>query len=180
MIDFNKPYSLTKLKKELSKNSYKDGLLFCFGTSLISKLIMAKTRLNCNEIVPSHVAMVIHDKGNDLKYIYESTTMPDDVGKKTIRGGVRRYLLSDFFKIEVSKGTTYVYVPHEINVQTAEAHIHRPYGIDSIGDFLIKNESDGDSNGLICSQYANMCTGITKQLCPSPADMYRKLRGDNN
>ena len=38
------------------------------------------------------------------------------------------------------------------------------------------NGSNGKSKGLICSQYANKVTGIIDMPCPSPADLFRKVK----
>lgn len=146
------------------------GVLFCFGTSLISKIIQAKTRLTDTEIVPSHVAMFYGD------VIYESTTDIVKVGHKTIGAGVRRWLLSDYIKSEYKKQTSYVvYELPYFDRQKADEYVHLPYGKDTILDFLLKDGSDGDSHGLICSQYANLITEILpKKKCPTPAELYRQ------
>ncbi len=144
------------------------GLLFCFGTSFISKLIMAKTRLYNNEIIPSHVALITKD------LIYESTTSVEEVDNKTIRQGVRRWQMKDFIKVEKDKLTKYVYVPHKFSIQKADSLVHLPYGKDTILDFLLKDGSDGDSKGLICSQFANICIlNHHYKSCPTPADLFR-------
>lgn len=151
----------------MSPNSM--GILFCFGTSFISKLIIAKTRLTPQEIVPSHVALI-------TKYhIYESTTSEEKVGAKTIRQGVRRWQISDFIQAEKNKLTKYVYIPHSFSINKADQCIHLPYGKDTILDFLLKDGSEGDSKGLICSQFANMCIlNRHYKACPTPADLFRQ------
>lgn len=143
-------------------------VLFCFGTSLISRIIQAKTRLNKNEVVPSHVAMITKH------FIFESTTGEEHIGNKYIRQGVRRWLISDFIEAEKSKLTKYILVKHPINLWKANQYVHLPYGKDIILDFLLKDGSDGDSKGLICSQYVNKCIEPhSTYMCPSPADLLR-------
>ena len=161
--------SIRQLRNVLTPAS--NGLLFHFGTSFISQVIIKKTRESKDEIVPSHVAIVYNN------FIYESTVSREDVGIKTIPAGVKRYLLKDFFKKEKNKDTTYYYAPfNRLFVPIMEEHIFRPYGKDTIVDFLIKSESAGDSNGLICSQYVNMCTDLIPNMkCPTPADMFRAI-----
>lgn len=165
--------TLEELKKELKK--YNQGLIFCFGSSFISRVIQSKTRLYKEEAVPSHVAMMINKK-----FLYESTSQSEQVGNKTIPAGVRRYLLEDFFKSEKKKLTKYYFYPIDILISEAEKYIHLPYGKDIILDFLLKDGSDGDSKGLICSQYANLCTQIVEEPCPSPAVVLRKLVNNCN
>jgi hypothetical protein len=146
------------------------GLLFCFGTSMISKLIQARTRRNNYEKVPSHVALVY--KG----YIYESTTEVVHVNNKTIPAGVRRWQLKDYFKAESKKETEYYFSPILIDSVELEKYVHYPYGKDTIIDFLLENGSDGVSKGLICSQYANKVTHLLDKECPCPAEMFRHCR----
>lgn len=144
------------------------GILFCFGTSFISKLIQAKTRLSKHEIVPSHVALLSKD------YIYESTTSEANINHKTIREGVRRWLTKDFIETEKDKLTKYIFISHYWDNKVADEFVHLPYGRDTILDFLLKDGSDGDSNGLICSQYVNKCIRVPlNKLCPTPADLFR-------
>ena len=169
-------YELTEIMnlKELEEYLEKcyNGLLFCFGTSMISRIIQAKTRKYDTEIVPSHVA-IIH--GN---HIYESTTDVVRIGYKTIGSGVRRWLLKDFLKSEHKKQTEYAVLnlPY-LEVDKADNYIHLPYGRDTILDFLLKDGSDGDSHGLICSQYANLITELLpNKRCPNPAELYRKAK----
>lgn len=160
--------ALEELKTLIQKGD--TGLLFCFGTSFISRVIQSKTKEYDNELVPSHVAIIV-----DGKLLYESTSAPEKVGNKNIPAGVRRYLLKDFFKLEKTKQTKYYFYPVEIIMNKAEQYIHLPYGKDIIVDFLLKDGSDGDSKGLICSQYANLCTEILEDACPSPAVLFRKV-----
>lgn len=156
------------------KHSSKAGVLFCFGTSFISRLIQAKTKLYPTERVPSHVALIYSG------FIYESTTESPTVNKKHIPPGVRRWLLSDFMKSEKKKQTSYAILdlPLEMfNEIILEESIHLPYGKDTILDFVLKDGSDGDSSGLICSQYANMVVQLLPLVkCPTPADLYRKAK----
>lgn len=147
------------------------GLLFCFGSSFVSKIIQAKTRKSDEEDVPSHVAMIFQD------HIYESTTEEVQIGYKKIRGGVRRWLLSDYLKAEVYKQTRYAFYPLDyLNDAEADKYIHLPYGKDIILDFLLKDGSNGESHGLICSQYANLITKLLRKKCPNPAELYRKAK----
>lgn len=144
------------------------GVLFCFGTSLISRIIQAKTRITKGEIVPSHVAILTKN------YIYESTTGEEHIDNKYIRQGVRRWLTSDFIKAEKSKLTKYIFVKHPVDIWKANQYVHLPYGKDIILDFLLKDGSEGDSKGLICSQYVNKCIEPkATTACPSPADLFR-------
>ena len=160
--------------KELEEylNECHSGILFCFGTSMISRIIQAKTKEYDKEIVPSHVALIYSDN------IYESTTDVVHVGYKTIKAGVRRWLISDFIKAEHKKQTDYAVLNIAyFDRDKADSYIHLPYGKDTILDFLLKDGSDGDSHGLICSQYANLVTNlIPNKKCPSPADLYRKAK----
>ena len=165
--------TLEELKKELKNQS--NGLIFCFGSSFISRVIQSKTRLYKDEAVPSHVAMLVNNK-----FLYESTSQPEHVGDKTIPAGVRRYLLEDFLKSEKKKLTKYYFIPIGIISGEAEKYIHLPYGKDIILDFLLRDGSDGDSKGLICSQYANLCTRVVDESCPSPAVLLRKLVNNCN
>lgn len=146
------------------------GLLFCFGTSMISKIIQAKTRKTDTEQVPSHVAMISYN------HIYESTTDVVHIDHKKIKSGVRRWLLKDFLKAEYKKQTRYaVLTTSYLDDELADHYIHLPYGKDIILDFLLKDGSEGDSNGLICSQYANIVTQLLpKKKCPNPAELYRE------
>lgn len=157
---------LDTLKNLIDKDT---GLLFVFGSSFISKLIQAKTRKFKREVVPSHVAIIY--KG---KFLYESTVASESVGNKTIPSGVRRFLLSDFFISEADKESKYYFVPMNVSITELEKHVHLPYGKDIILDFLLKDGSDGESEGLICSQYANLVTKLLDMDCPSPANMFRE------
>lgn len=151
------------------------GILFCFGTSFISKLIKAKTAKYPSEIVPSHVALMSN------KFIYESTTSESVVDNKKIKSGVRRWLLKDFIKAEKSRLTKYCYISHKWSYDIADEFIHLPYGKDIILEFLLKDGSEGDSKGLICSQYANKCIEYPlKKACPTPAEMFRVEKGRYN
>lgn len=146
-----------------------DGLIFCFGTSLISRLIQARTKLNSSEVVPSHIALKIGE------FLYESTSQPEKVGKKTIPAGVRRYYLSDFFLAESSKQTEYAFLPCKVHKYVAEDYIHYPYGKDIILDYVLRDGSDGSKTGLICSQYGNRVTRlIPEKDVVTPAELYRK------
>lgn len=156
------------INKKMTKDS--KGLLFCFGTSFISKLIQAKTRLNPKEYVPSHVLML------SKTILYESTTSEEKVGFKKIKEGVRRWQVKDFLQAEKGKVTKYIYIDVDWNSKKADEYVHLPYGKDTILDFLLKDGSDGDSHGLICSQYANLCTKVLpNKACPNPAELYRRL-----
>lgn len=166
------PYTLQQLEERFK--SYKNqkeisGILFCFGESFISRVIQIKTRNSKEEVVPSHVAMVY--KG----HLYESTSAPEKVGNKRIPSGVRRYLLKDFLKMEQGKKTRYMFYEIDLPIKLLDKYIHLPYGKDTIVDFLIKDESTGDSKGLICSQYANLVTKLLDKPCPNPAELYRKV-----
>lgn len=148
------------------------GLLFCFGSSFISRVIQAKTKEYDEELVPSHVAMIV-----DGQFLYESTSAPEKLGYKRIPSGVRRYLLKDFFKLEKNKNTKYYFYPCDLLNSQLEKYLFYPYGKDTIVDFLLKDGSDGDNKGLICSQYANICSEIlVDEPCPSPAVLFRKIR----
>lgn len=151
-------------------NSQDVGLLFCFGKSMISKIIQAKTRIDNYEVVPSHVAVVFNG------YIYESTTEVVHVNNKTIPSGVRRWQLKDYFKSEKKKETEYYFYPTVIYIDELERYVHYPYGKDTIVDFLLQDGSDGVSKGLICSQYANRVTKLMAKDCPSPAELFRYCR----
>ena len=169
MTDF-KLMNIYELEEFVTKRMTKNekGILFCFGTSFISRIIIAKTRLDKNELVPSHVALLTKD------FIYESTTDEEKIGYKKIKQGVRRWLTKDFLNAEKSKLTKYVYIPHEWSTSIAENYVHYPYGKDTILDFLLKDGSEGESHGLICSQYANMCIKYkSKKNCPTPVDLFR-------
>lgn len=148
------------------------GLVFCFGTSLISRIIQAKTRQYDGEVVPSHVLMIA---GN---MVLESTTDVCTVNHKRIPGGVRCWRLEDWAANEKNRLTKYYYYETtRIDIDTATSLLHLPYGKDTIVDFLIKDKSEGDrTHGLICSQYANKCTQLSKQKCPSPADLFRIVK----
>lgn len=163
------PYPLSKLKEKLSDKRDHKGILFCFGDSFISKIIQLKTKKTKDEIVPSHVAMIYND------ILYESTSAPDIIGWKRIPAGVRRYLLKDFFKLETDKQTKYLFFEVDLQLKKLDKYVHLPYGKDTIVDFLIKDESTGDSQGLICSQYANLVTKLLDKPCPNPAELYRKV-----
>lgn len=170
MYELTNIMNLQELEEYL--NSCNSGLLFCFGTSMISRIIQAKTRKYDSEIVPSHVAMIY---GN---HIYESTTDIIHIGYKDIKSGVRRWLLKDFLKAEHKKQTDYAVLtlPY-FERQKADEYVHLPYGRDTILDFLLKDGSDGDSHGLICSQYANLVTQLLpNKKCPNPAELYRKAK----
>lgn len=150
------------------------GLLFCFGSSLTSKLIMAKTRLFDGEIVPSHVAMVYGG------FVFESTTDEVKVDHKEIKSGVRMWLLKDYLKTEKNKLTKYYFYRLDrsnFNKDMMLDCLHLPYGKVTIVEFALKEKAEGTStHGLICSQYANKCTKLSKQRCPSPADLFRIVR----
>lgn len=73
--------SLDILKASILKSD--TGLLFCFGTSFISRVIQAKTKLYDEEQVPSHVAMIVNGQ-----FLYESTSAPEKLGNKRIPSGV--------------------------------------------------------------------------------------------
>lgn len=160
------------LLQQINSNGYwrghRQGILFCFGKSFISKIIQAKTRKDENEIVPSHIALFYDD------YIYESTTERVDINGKHIKSGVRRWQLKDFIASELKKETEYELMPCILDVNTMENYVHYPYGKDIIIDYLFTNGSDGESDGLICSQYANYVTKLyPNRECVTPADMYR-------
>lgn len=164
---------------DLEELFYKDGLaprafgtIFCFGTSLISRIIQAKTRIEDDEVVPSHVLIVW---GNA---VLESTTDTCIIDHKRIPSGVRYWRLEDWIKTEKNRLTKYYFYPTtKIDIDTATNLLYLPYGRDTIVDFLIKDKSEGDrTHGLICSQYVNKCTKLSKQKCPSPADLYRIIK----
>ena len=162
--------SLNTLKALICKGD--TGLLFCFGSSFISRVIQAKTKEYDEELVPSHVAMIV-----DGQFLYESTSAPERLGNKRIPAGVRRYLLKDFLRLERTKNTEYYFYPCSLSSTQLEKYLFYPYGKDTIVDFLLRDGSDGDSKGLICSQYANMCSNILEdELCPTPADLFRAIR----
>lgn len=166
------------LEKELKGKGVKYsgfGLLFCFGSSFVSKVIMAKTRQFEGEIVPSHVAMIYGG------FIFESTTDVVRINNKEVNSGVRMWLLKDFIQAEKNKLTKYYYYKtNKFDKDMMLECLHLPYGKDSIIDFVLKNKSEGtNTNGLICSQYANKCTKLSKQRCPSPADLFRIVKDLN-
>lgn len=154
------------------------GLLFCFGSSLVSRIIQIKTREYDDEVVPSHVAIVF---GN---FIFESTTQIERVNHKIIHEGVRMWQIKDFIEAEKSKLTKYYMFNMDKNAFDKDAmlnNLHLPYGRDTIIDFVLKDKSNGDrTHGLICSQYANKCTKLSKQRCPSPADLFRIIKDLDN
>ena len=161
--------SLDTLKALICKGD--TGLLFCFGSSFISRVIQAKTKEYDEELVPSHVAMIV-----DGQFLYESTSAPERLGNKRIPAGVRRYLLKDFLRLERTKNTEYYFYPCSLSSTQLEKYLFYPYGKDTIVDFLLKDGSDGDSKGLICSQYANICSEMLEdELCPTPADLFRAI-----
>lgn len=165
-------FKVDELRKHIYPN--KSGLLFCFGTSFISQLIQAKTRLHPYEQVPSHVAVVFNN------YIYESTTEVVHINKKIIPAGVRRWLITDYLKSERRKDTSYFFYPMVIALDTAEYFVHYPYGKDIILDYLLQDGSDGSKYGLICSQYANKVAGFPiNQEVVSPAELYRWAVNDS-
>lgn len=166
--------SIYELEKALKLDKNFEGYIFCFGTSFISQLIMAKTRKNKNEKVPSHVALIKD------KYIYESTTEKPEVGKKRIPSGVRRWQLRDYIKYEKGKETRYAICKANINIKEAEYYVHYPYGRDTILDYVLADGSDGVSYGLICSQYANLCTKEIDAPCVTPAELFRAAKGRVN
>lgn len=160
-------YDLEDFIEDMSLDS--KGVLYCFGTSLVSRLIQAKTRRNPNELVPSHVALL------SRRIIYESTTSEVEINNKHIRAGVRRWQTDDFINSEKSRLTKYIFLPNPWSSESADLFVHLPYGKDTIVDFLLKDGSDGDSKGLICSQFANMCIRYKHNLkCPTPADLFRQ------
>lgn len=165
--------NLNELKTLIHKGD--TGLLFCIGKSLISQIIRAKTRLDTNEIVPSHVALIVNGE-----FLYESTSNSAKLGNKHIPAGVRRMLLADFYKLEKLKETEYYFYPCTLDIKDLEKYVHFPYGIDSIVDFVLKDGSDGVSRGLICSQYANKVAHIMDNPCPSPAVLYRYVRSSED
>ena len=175
--------NIKELKDYYNANNIKTALLFCFGTSVISKIIQAKTRIDDDELVPSHVAMIIDN------HIYESTTDAVRIDHKNIKSGVRRWMIDDYIKSEYKKQTNYAVYNMEdlINKEIADSYIHLPYGKDTILDFLLKDGSEGESHGLICSQFANLVVQLLpEKKCPTPADLYREvlrlnsMDGDNN
>lgn len=166
--------NISELKKRFSENGFLLGFgtIFCFGTSLVSQIIQAKTKLYDNEVVPSHVAIIWGDT------IYESTTEVVKVNYKTIPSGVRAWKVKDFIQSEQKKKTKYYYYPYnKIDIDLARELVHLPYGVYNIVDFLLKNKSNGDkTHGLICSQFANKVMKISELACPSPADLFRIVK----
>ena len=147
-------------------------MLFCFGSSFISRVIQAKTKEYDEELVPSHVAMIV-----DGQFLYESTSAPERLGYKRIPAGVRRYLFKDFLRLERTKNTEYYFYPCNLSSTQLEKYLFYPYGKDTIVDFLLRDGSEGDSKGLICSQYANICSEVLEdEPCPSPAVLFRAIR----
>lgn len=165
-------YELEDILNANGKLCHGFGILFCFGTSLVSQIIQTKTKIEDDEIVPSH-ALIIW--GNS---ILESTTDKVHIHNKTIPAGVRCWMLKDWIDNEKRKLTKYYFYPTKsIDTLLAMDLVHLPYGVDTIIDFLVKNKSEGDkTHGLICSQFVNKCTKLSKQRCPSPADLYRIVR----
>lgn len=165
-------FDLEKLFKSSGKTLHGFGIVFCFGTSLVSKIIQAKTRKEDGEVVPSHVLLVW---GNS---VLESTTDVQKINHKTIPSGVRCWRLKDWLECEKNKLTKYYYYPYKnIDTDLLTDLIHLPYGRDTIVDFLLKDKSEGDrTHGLICSQYVNKVTKLSKQRCPSPADLFRIVK----
>lgn len=161
--------TLAELKRK--KLDVNNGILFCFGSSLISQIIRAKTREYAGELVPSHVALVYNG------YIYESTTEEIRVHKKNIPAGVRRWQIKDYYASEARKDTLYFFSDKvDIDVLELEDNVHRPYGKDTIIEYLLVDDAKGSSNGLICSQYANLCTKLIDKPCVTPAELYRAIR----
>lgn len=167
-------YNLEELKKQVKSykkflNSQEDKglILYCFGASFISKLIRMMTAESDEEMVPSHVALIYNG------FIYESTSNSIKLGNKKIPKGVRRWQLADFYKAEKGKDTTYDIAIVEIDEKILEKYIHYPYGVDTIVDYALKDGSDGDSKGLICSQYANYVIKAIDKNCCTPAELYR-------
>ena len=122
-------------------------------------------------------------------HIYESTTDAVSVDHKNIKSGVRRWMIDDYIKSEYKKQTNYAVYNMEdlINKEIADSYIHLPYGKDTILDFLLKDGSEGESHGLICSQFTNLVVQLLpEKKCPTPADLYREvlrldsMDGDNN
>lgn len=176
-------FNLDEFKKQVRENPNQSYICFAIGTSLISRIIAAKTREDDKEVVPSHAFMVIPCKhsltSTDMRtMVYESTSQDDKIGKKIIHGGVRRWLFEDWAKCERGKETLYATAPiFKVDVGQLEGNLHRPYGIDSIVQFLVKDASKGSKKGLICSEYANLVTHIIpNNPCPSPADLFREVK----
>ena len=161
--------TLDMLKAIITKGD--TGLLFCFGASFISRVIQAKTKEYDEEVVPSHVAMI-----SNGEFLFESTSAAEKLGNKRIPAGVRRYLLKDFYKLEKTKETKYYFYPCKLDANQMEKYLFYPYGKDIIVDFLLKDGSEGDSRGLIWSQYGNLCSKILEEPCPSPAALFREVR----
>lgn len=150
------------------------GILFCFGSSLVSKIIQMKTRDYDGEMVPSHVAIIYG------QFIFESTTQIGRINNKTIPEGVRMWLLTDYIEAEKTHLTKYYFYnlnSNKFNKDEMLNNLHLPYGRDTIIDFILKDKSNGDKTyGLICSQYVNKVTKLSKQRCPSPADLFRIVK----
>lgn len=165
-------FDLEKIFKSQGKTLHGFGIVFCFGTSLVSRIIQAKTRIEEGEIVPSHVLLVW---GNQ---VLESTTDVQTINHKRIPSGVRMWRLKDWIECEKKRLTKYFYYPYKnIDNDLMTDLLHLPYGRDTIVDFIIKDKSEGDrTHGLICSQYVNKVTKLSKQKCPSPADLYRIVK----
>lgn len=180
-----KLFNLQELKEFVRENPYEPLICFAIGASLISRIIAAKTREYNSEIVPSHVLMIfptnLYGCAADCEVmVYESTSQDDKFGKKIVHGGVRRWQFEDWAKCERGKETLYAIAPLSfINLRQLEGNLHRPYGMDSIVQFLVKDASKGSKKGLICSEYANLVTRlIPDNPCPSPADLYRVVKDD--
>ena len=149
------------------------GILFCFGTSLVSRLIQAKTRMQDKEVVPSHVLIIYGE------WIFESTTeVVNTFTHKKIPSGVRMWKLEEYIDHEKSKSSKYyLYKYNKFDKDMLLSCLHLPYGKDNIIDFILKDTSEGDRTyGLICSQYVNKVTKLSKQRCPTPADLFRIVK----
>ena len=85
--------------------------------------------------------------------------------------------MKDFYRLEKGKETEYYFYPCNLLSSQLEKYLFYPYGKDTIVDFLLRDGSDGDSKGLICSQYDNICSEILEdETCLQPADLFRAIR----
>lgn len=155
------------------KNNY---VIYCFGTSVFSNLIMAMTKIKDNEQVPSHILLKI---GN---IIVESSSESFNIFSKFIKEGVRVYTVEDFIDNELPKKTLYQYKKINIGknaIERIRISLNKKYSYKTIEDYIFCRDIHRDD--YICSGFVNFVLNAVKTKSKrqvSPAEIYRKLGTD--
>lgn len=164
-------YQLSEIIQVLKDDN--DYIVYCFGKSVFSQMIMAMTKIRDSEEVPSHILI----KSDDM--IMEASTDAFKIDSRSIPNGVRYYTVDDFIKNELSKKTLYRLKKIKLNSTQKKRFLqimHSGYSYKTIEDFLFGRHIRRIGT-FICSgvvEYILTKLNIYPLRQPSPADIYRE------